>query len=225
MKLLREPLLHFLIAGSLLFGGYAWLNRGNQPSNAVEPVRIGQGEVHWLSETFASQWRRQPTADELDDLLTTLISEQLLAREARSLGLDRDDTIVRRRLAQKLVFLVEDTSGITEPHEDELRRYYAVHADRYRTSKLISFRHAFFSPQRRPDADRDARQALVAVEEGGTPVAGTPPAIRRSSTTPSSTSTYKPSQACSAPILPGTCSALLQVRGLDRSSPPTACTS
>jgi hypothetical protein len=174
MKLLREPLVHFLIAGSLLFGGYEWLNRGAPSSDAVEPVRIGQGEFRWLSETFASQWRRQPTADELDDLLTTLVSEQLLAREAHSLGLDRDDTIVRRRLAQKLTFLVEDTSRIAEPGEDELRRYYTAHTDHYRAAKLVSFRHAFFSPQRRPDADGDARLALASMVASGASSVGSP---------------------------------------------------
>jgi parvulin-like peptidyl-prolyl isomerase len=167
VKLLREPLVHFVIAGSLLFGGHAWLNRGTPSSEAIEPVHIGTGEIRWLRETFASQWRRQPTADELKDLLTTLVNEELLAREARMLGLDRDDTIVRRRLAQKLAFLIEDTSGIAEPDEAELRRYHAAHAERYRTEPLISFRHVVFSPQRRPDAEGDARQALAALAPAG----------------------------------------------------------
>jgi hypothetical protein len=102
VKLLREPLFHFLIAGALLFAGYEWLNRGKPQSEALEPVRIGEGEARWLRETFASQWRRQPTADEFNGLLATLVNEEVLAREARALGLDQDDTIVRRRLAQKL---------------------------------------------------------------------------------------------------------------------------
>jgi parvulin-like peptidyl-prolyl isomerase len=169
VKLLREPLFHFLIAGALLFAGYEWLNRGTPQSGASEPVRIGEGEARWLRETFASQWRRQPTANEFNGLLATLVNEEVLAREARALGLDQDDTIVRRRLAQKLTFLIEDTARIAEPGEDELRRYYAAHAELYSTQPLVSFRHVFFSPQRRLDAEADARQALAALDRAGAP--------------------------------------------------------
>src|SRR3954462_8099174 len=126
VKPLREPLLHFLIAGDLLFGGYEWLNRSAPTAQAEGSVRIGEGEVRWLRETFANQWQRGPTGEEMNDLLATLIEEELLAREARALGLDQNDTIVRRRLAQKLTFLVEDTSRIADPSDDELRRFYAA---------------------------------------------------------------------------------------------------
>src|SRR4051812_24882196 len=163
MRLLREPLLHFLIAGVLLFGGYEWLNRGAADSTSEGPVRIGSGEVRWLQETFANQWRRGPTAVELNELLATLLEEELMANEARALGLDRGDTIVRRRLAQKLTFLVDDTTRIADPSEDELRRYYTDHAERYRDEPRISFSHVFFSPARRAHADGDARMALTLV--------------------------------------------------------------
>jgi hypothetical protein len=167
VKLFREPLLHFLIAGALLFGGYEWLHRGEPVLQTEKPVRIGDGEIGWLRETFANQWHREPTGEEMHGLLATLLEEDLLAREARSLGLDQNDTIVRRRLAQKLTFLVEDTSRIADPSEDELRRFYAAHAERYRTDPLVSFSHIFFSPERRPHADADARAALALVSTAG----------------------------------------------------------
>jgi hypothetical protein len=167
VKLFREPLLHFLIAGVLLFGGYGWLRHGEPALQTEEPVRIGDGEISWLRETFANQWHREPTGEEMHGLLATLLEEVLLAREARSLGLDQNDTIVRRRLAQKLTFLVEDTSRIADPSEDELRRFYAAHAERYRTNPLVSFSHIFFSPERRPHADADARTALALISTAG----------------------------------------------------------
>ncbi|WFT81757.1 MULTISPECIES: peptidyl-prolyl cis-trans isomerase [unclassified Methylobacterium] len=158
-KLLREPLLHFLCAGAVLFGGYSWLNRSAPSSREPEPIRIGEGEVRWVRDTFSSQWRRDPTPDEMTDLLTTLLHEELLAREARALGLDRQDTVVRRRLAQKLSFLVEDTARIAEPGEDQLRRFYQDHAERYRTAPRLSFQQIFFSPERRPQAAAEASAA------------------------------------------------------------------
>jgi hypothetical protein len=166
VKLTREPLLHFLIAGSLLFGGYEWFNRG-VPSQTEGPVRIGDGEVRWLRETFANQWRRGPTGEEMNDLLARLVEEELLAREARTLGLDQNDTIVRRRLAQKLTFLVEDTSRIADPSEDELRRFYLDHAGQYRTEPRVSFTHVFFSAERRLYAEADARATLAMVSAAG----------------------------------------------------------
>ena len=174
MKLLREPLFHFVIAGALLFGGYEWLNRGEQTAMPDEPIRIGEGQVRWLQETFAAQWRRSPTKEEMKGLLATLTEEEILAREARALGLDRDDTVVRRRLAQKLSFLVEETSRIAGPTDGELRRFHGEHSERYRADPRITFRQVFFSPQRRPQAEADATAALIRVSGSGAPVEGDP---------------------------------------------------
>ena len=171
---LREPLLHFTIAGALLFGGYVWLDRGAEASLPEEPIRIGEGEVRWLRETFATQWRRSPTTEEMKGLLATLTEEELLAREARALGLDQHDTIVRRRLAQKLSFIIEDTSRIADPSEGELRRFHSEHAERYQTDARVTFSQIFFSPERRPQAEADATAALIRVSASGAPIAGDP---------------------------------------------------
>lgn len=163
MKLLREPMLHFAIAGALLFAADAFLDRDRPDSDRGEPIRIGEGEVRWLHETFANQWRRAPSGGELSGMVATLIEEELLAREARALGLDRGDTVVRRRLAQKLGFLVEGTSQLAEPPEDELRRFYAANIGRFKTAARVSFTQIYFSTERRPDAEADAQAALISV--------------------------------------------------------------
>ena len=87
--------------------------------------------------------------------------------EARSLGLDQHDTVVRRRLAQKLTFIVEDTLRIADPSEDELRRFYSVHGAAYRTEPRVSFSHIFFSPQRRSEALAEATAALLRASASG----------------------------------------------------------
>ena len=124
MRLYRDPLLHFAVAGALLFAGYILINHNKTDTPSTDPVHVGEGEVRWLKETFANQWQRTPTADELRGLVGGLLEEQLLAREAKTLGLDQNDTIVRRRLAQKLTFLVADTSRVAEPSDEELRQFY-----------------------------------------------------------------------------------------------------
>ena len=162
-RILKEPLVHFLVLGALLFGAYAWLNRGAsaRQGNVAGTVRITTNEVAWLSETWARQRQRPPTRDELRGLLTEYLKEELLAREARAMGLDQDDLVVRRRLAQKLEFLVQDTSPLAEPTDEDLRRIYEAHLDQFQTRAHISFTHVFFNRDTRSDAAADAKAALA----------------------------------------------------------------
>jgi hypothetical protein len=163
LKLLREPLLHFVVAGAVLFGGYELFNRGEMDPPATDPVHIGEGDIRWLKDTFANQWQRPPTEDELRGLVAGFLEEELFAREAQALGLDQNDTIVRRRLAQKLEFLIGDTSRIVEPAETELRRFYDANAERFRAEARVSFTQLFFNPEKRQHAEADARAALVSI--------------------------------------------------------------
>ena len=163
MRFYRDPLLHFAIAGTLLFASYNLINRNEPDTLSTDPIHIGEGEVRWLKETFANQWHRDPTGDELHGLVSSLIEEELLAREAKTLGLDQNDTIVRRRLAQKLAFLVEDTSRAAEPSDNELRQFYQNNAERFRVEPRFSFTQIFFNPERRQHAETDAKAALVLI--------------------------------------------------------------
>ena len=167
MRLLKEPLVHFVVAGAVLFGGYSLINRSVQSPSLAEPVRIGEGEVRWIKETFSSQWRRAPTAEELSGLLAGFLEEDLLAREARALGLDQGDTIIRRRLAQKLTFLVNDTLRVADPSEGELRQFYAANVGRFQTGPRVSFSQIFFNPEHRRNAESDAEAALISVSASG----------------------------------------------------------
>ncbi|WP_085028703.1 peptidyl-prolyl cis-trans isomerase [Ensifer aridi] len=169
MTLFREPLLHFAIIGAVLFGGYAWLRDEQADAAAGEPVRIGEGDVRWLKQTWSSQWLRDPTADELKGLVDGLLDERLLAREAREMGLDQDDTIIRRRLAQKLRFIVEDTTQLAEPTEAELRKFYAANRSRFGAPGSLSFKQIYFDPEHRADAAAEAEKALVELNALGEP--------------------------------------------------------
>ena len=121
---LVEPLVHFLLIGALLFGGYVWLHRGDTGSsdNDPGPVRITTKEIVFLTEAWGRLQQRQPTHEELRALVAGYLKEELLGREARAMGLEKNDPIIRRRLAQKVEFIVRDMSQLTEPTDDELRR-------------------------------------------------------------------------------------------------------
>ena len=169
MKFFREPLLHFLLAGALLFGAYAWLNRGeNDAGDLDRTIRITEREMTWLAETWKRQWQRQPNERELQGLVTDYLREELLAREARGLELDRDDLIVRRRLAQKMTFILEDTARLAEPEDAELRALYDADRTRFDAPAQISFVTVFFSTDKRGDrAAADARAMLDRLSAAG----------------------------------------------------------
>jgi parvulin-like peptidyl-prolyl isomerase len=168
---LREPLVHFVVAGALLFAVDAWRNR-----DAVEPrgvVRITSADVEWLSATWTRQRQRAPSNEELRRLVADSVREELLAREARALGLDEDDTVVRRRLAQKMEFILQDAVRLTGPDEAELRRSHARDAARYRSAAGVSFTQIFFR------SDADAQRAVVAIETTSPGELGDPTLLAR----------------------------------------------
>jgi hypothetical protein len=154
---LHEPLLHFVLLGGLLFGAYSLLDRDAMDTSQV--VRISAAEVDWLKHTWSGQWQRPPDESELRGLVTGYLKEILLAREARALGLAENDTVVRRRLAQKMEFLVEDTARLAEPAEEVLRQYFAEHRSQYLQPSIISFIQLYFN------TEASAREALKVLKQ------------------------------------------------------------
>lgn len=138
----KEPLLHFIVAGGLLFAAYGWFNRGSD--NQPQVVHITKEEVNWLRGTWTRQWQRPPDEQELQNLVADYLKQELLAREARDFGLEENDIIIRRRLAQKMEFLVKDTAHLAEPSEEDLQRYYDANHTRYQEPAYVSFSQVFF---------------------------------------------------------------------------------
>jgi len=156
---MREPLLHFAVIGAciyLLYGFY-----GPQESQELErTVTISAGEITWLEESWAKRWNRPPTPVERQGLIDQYVRETVLYREALAMGLDKDDTIVRRRLAQKLEFLSQDLIRPSPPSEAELRAYFEAHSERYRPPDLITMTHIFLDPDKRGDRTLEDAEAV-----------------------------------------------------------------
>ena len=158
---LREPLLHVLLIGATLFVVYYALNPSAGQRQDSNRIAITADDLAQIRLAWMAQWRRPPTPEELRNLLDGKIREEVLFREAMALGLDKDDTIVKRRLAQKMEFVMEDASALREPADDELRRWFAQNAQRFAMPSLVTFRHLYFSPDLRgPRARDDAMQVL-----------------------------------------------------------------
>lgn len=164
---LKEPLLHFALLGMLIFAVSAWRERQRPAENATAQIEITAGTIAWLREGFTRQWHREPDADDLRGLLNDHLREEVLYREALAMGLDRDDSIVRRRMAQKMEFLTQDIAAAAEPDDVALRKFFADNAARYAKAARVSFRHVFFSKERRgANLEKDAGEALAALANG-----------------------------------------------------------
>jgi len=165
-QLLREPLIHFLLLGAALFGAWAVLNR-NQ-SEAGNEIVVSAGRIETLASTFTKVWQRPPAAQELKGLIDQYVKEEMLSREAIALGLDRNDTIIRRRLQQKMEFLAEDFSAASDPNEAELAEYLAKHPDQFAEEPQFTFRQVFLSPDRRGNRlQADVSQLLADLKKQG----------------------------------------------------------
>lgn len=164
-RLLREPLLYFLLAGAGIFAGGALL--GNNDDDYTIVVTAAQ-RVR-LNDQWQAQMGRAATSVELSGLIEQWIREEIYYREALRMGLDRDDTIIRRRLAQKLTFLTEDVATSTPPSLESLQQFFAENADRYAIAEQFSFRHRYFSTDRRVNARADAVAALADATINGDP--------------------------------------------------------
>jgi hypothetical protein len=161
MRWHREPLVHFLVAGLLLFVAYAAFQRGAAPAQPSHQIELTLEDLRGLEVAFRSRWQRPPTPDEMVGMVESKVREEVLYREALALGLDKEDTIVKRRMAQKMEFLAEDVSAAREPSGEELAAWFAQNARRFALPGRASFRHLYFSPDRRgARAHDDAAQAL-----------------------------------------------------------------
>jgi PPIC-type PPIASE domain len=141
-RLVREPLVHFLLLGGLLFG--AWYAFHDQPQISDDNrIVLDEAQVASLAASFQRTWLRLPTHEELVGLVQDRIKEEILYREALALGLDRDDQVIRRRLRQKMEFVSTDLSEPGPPSEAQLQAYLDAHSDRFRMSERLSFTQVY----------------------------------------------------------------------------------
>lgn len=156
-RLLRDPLLVFLVIGAGVFA----LDRmaGGVFDPESRSILVTREQVIRLADLWSAQIGRLPTAAELDSLVEDHVREEVLVREAMRMGLDQDDTIVRRRLAQKMSFLIEDTVVVDDISDSELAAYFEENAERYGDAQRFTLRHVYVSPDRRGSDEEAARVA------------------------------------------------------------------
>jgi len=165
-KLLREPLLHFLLLGAAIFAAYSLVSK----RSSTEPgkIVITQSQVENLAFGFAKTWQRPPTDQELAGLVRDRVREEVYYREAMALGLDKDDTVIRRRLRQKMEFVSDDLAAQAEPTDAELNAYLKAHAGKFPVEQRFTFRHVYLNPEKhRANLARDTAQLLAELKKSG----------------------------------------------------------
>jgi hypothetical protein len=161
LRLLREPLLQFLVLGAMLFALYNLVDK--RSVEATEKIVVSTSQIANLRDGFARTWRRSPTEEELQGLIENYIRDEVFYRAGRAAGLDRDDVVIRRRVRQKMEFLAEEIT-ISEPTEEQLVIFLASNPERFRTEDRLTFRQLFLNPSRRTGTiDRDLEQVRAAL--------------------------------------------------------------
>lgn len=168
MKFLKEPLLHFVLLGGLIFAFYQAFDPEAREPGETE-LRVSPGRIMQLSEIFKKTWQRPPTKDELQGLVDDFVLEEIYYREATTAGLDQDDTLIRRRLRQKMEFLRDDMA-IGTPTDEQLTEFVQEHPDRFHNPATFTFRQIFFNPDKlEDDGDKIIEAAKTALAEGKEP--------------------------------------------------------
>ncbi len=165
-KIAKEPLLHFLLLGAALFIAYGLMSKPG--SGAPGKIVVTVGQIEHLAAGFAKTWQRPPTGEELKGLIDDWVQDEIATREAMALGLDKDDTVIRRRLRQKMEFVSEDVAAQTEPTDADLNAYLQAHPDSFRIEQRFTFRHVYLDPEKHgANLARDTARLLAQLKQSG----------------------------------------------------------
>ncbi len=156
-KIIREPLLHFLLIGAVIFALYYVTN---PETNTKQTIVIDDDLVKRIGNLFEKQWGRQPNDSEWTSLIDNEIREEVYYRQALKMNLDHNDELIRRRMNQKLDFISSDLVQMKEPADTALQAYYLKHKSKYLQQASYSFSHIYFNADKREHAKADALALL-----------------------------------------------------------------
>lgn len=156
-NIIRNPLLHFFILGVLIYIAYGSFSV-QEYSDSQRTIVVSPTTINWLEDSWEKRWNRPPTKEERYGLINQYIRETVLYREALALQLDKNDTIVRRRLAQKFEFLTQDLIEVPKPSDEELAVFFNENINKYKIPDSTTFTHIFFDPDKRGDKTLDGAE-------------------------------------------------------------------
>ncbi|MBB4015104.1 hypothetical protein GGR16_000110 [Chelatococcus caeni] len=168
-RAMREPLVHFVVLGILVFGGYKLVNHQPQASGDSQRIEITKDDLRQMTVVWLAQGREKPTPEQLRALIDHKATSEMLMREAIALGLDKDDEVIKRRLAQKMDFLIADVATLALPTDEELAAWFAQNKSEFTKPPRIRFQHLYFSFDKRGQGTRAAAEARLPLVAGRSP--------------------------------------------------------
>ena len=165
-KLLKDPLLHFLLIGAALFLVFGLIK---SPAGIEENrIVITSGDIEALQANFARTWQRPPTESEVSGLIEDRVRDEIAYREAVAMGLDQGDSVIRRRLRMKMELIVEDVAGLSPPTDEDLETYLGEYRESFRQQPQVSFMHVYLNSDKRgARVEDDAREILARLSAAG----------------------------------------------------------
>jgi hypothetical protein len=157
-KFLREPLVHFLLLGVLIFAAYGWLSRDLQ---SEEEIFISRGQQEHLVNMFSRTWQRPPTPQEFQGLLKDYLRQEIAYREAVKMGLEQGDIIIRRRMRQKLELLTDEIVSFSKPGDTDLQAYLEENQEVFRLEPVFDLRQIYISLDKRGTGADEYAQNLL----------------------------------------------------------------
>lgn len=142
-KLLKEPLFHFIILGGLLY--LASVMSGYDDAQ-TQRIVVSEGQIRHLATLYKKTWQRKPTREELQALIQEYIKGQAAYYEGMSMGLEKDDVVVTRRLRQKVDFIAEESLERPAVTDDVLQAYLQKNPDKFLAEPTLSIRQVYFEP-------------------------------------------------------------------------------
>jgi len=168
-RALREPLVHFVVLGVVVFGGYRLMNQQPQPATSKQRIEITPDDLRQLAVVWLAQGREKPTPEQLQSLVNEKADSEMLVREAVALGLDKDDEVIKRRLTQKMDFLLADISSLAPPINEELATWFEAHKADFTKPPRMRFQHLYFSTDKRGQGAQAAAEATLKRIAGQSP--------------------------------------------------------
>ncbi|WP_299989751.1 peptidylprolyl isomerase [uncultured Ruegeria sp.] len=163
MRLLKEPLFHFFLIGAAIFVWFHIVSPDNVTVEDLGTITLSENDVALLAVQFETRWKRPPSDAELQALVNASIREEVLVREARKLGLDRGDSVIRSRLSQKMDFLTEAIATSVVPEDEDLDGFLQQNPERYTTPNRVAFTQVFLGEE---PSETETEAALVALRAG-----------------------------------------------------------
>jgi peptidyl-prolyl cis-trans isomerase C len=158
-RIFSEPLLQFFILGSLLYALVSFVQSKRERQS--KEIVVDNERIGLLIENYKNQMGVLPTKQQLDAMIENYIREEISYREAKKMGLDKDDEIIRRRLSQKFDFLKTDLEEIQTPAEQQLKDFYERNPSLFQTEGTVNFSHIFFTTDNSTDSIAKQRASVV----------------------------------------------------------------